>query len=89
MTRSCEAHNETTQEGDLIIDGGNEWFQNSIRRSEALKEKKILFMGMGISGGEEGARKGPSLMPGGPKEAYDMMEPIITKCSAQVSNLSV
>lgn len=70
--------------GDLIIDGGNEWFPNSIRRAKSLESKKIHFMGMGISGGEEGARNGPSLMPGGPKEAYDMVEPIFTKCAAQV-----
>ena len=69
--------------GDLIIDGGNEWFPNQIRRSDELAVKNIMFMGMGISGGEEGARNGPSLMPGGPKEAYDLIEPIITKCSAQ------
>ena len=71
--------------GDMIIDGGNEWFPNSIRRSEYLEPKGILFIGMGISGGEEGARNGPSLMPGGPKEAYDLVEPILTKCAAQTS----
>jgi len=70
--------------GDIIIDGGNEWFPNSIRRSKFLEPKGIHFIGMGISGGEEGARKGPSLMPGGPKEAYDAVEPIFKKCSAQV-----
>lgn len=47
----------------------------------------ILFVGMGISGGEEGARNGPSLMPGGPKEAFDLLEPIITKAAAQVRGL--
>lgn len=72
------------QEGDIIVDGGNEWFPNSQRRAKELEEKKILFVGMGISGGEEGARNGPSLMPGGPKEAFDALEPIITKCAAQV-----
>ena len=72
--------------GDLIIDGGNEWFPNSIRRAQELENKGILFIGMGISGGEEGARKGPSLMPGGPKEAYDMLEPIITKCAAKAGD---
>jgi len=51
-----------------------------------LESKKIHFVGMGISGGEEGARNGPSLMPGGPREAYDMIEPIITKCAAQVND---
>ena len=78
------ALSEHLEEGDLIIDGGNEWFPNQIRRSEELKEKGIMFIGMGISGGEEGARNGPSLMPGGLKEAYDLIEPIIKKCAAQV-----
>jgi len=72
--------------GDLIVDGGNEWFKNTIRRAESLEKKGILFMGMGISGGEEGARNGPSLMPGGPRKAYDMMENILKKCAAQVSD---
>lgn len=70
--------------GDIIIDGGNEWYPNSIRRAEFLKPKGIHFIGMGISGGEEGARKGPSLMPGGPKKAYEAIEPIVSKCAAQV-----
>lgn len=70
--------------GDVIVDGGNEWFPNSVRRSEMLEPKGIRFIGMGISGGEEGARNGPSLMPGGLKEAYDLVEPIFTKCAAQV-----
>lgn len=71
------------EKGDLIIDGGNEWFPHQVRRSEELEKKGVMFIGMGISGGEEGARNGPSLMPGGPKEAYDLIEPIITKCSAK------
>ncbi|KAG7347829.1 6-phosphogluconate dehydrogenase [Nitzschia inconspicua] len=71
--------------GDIIIDGGNEWFPNSIRRAEDLTQKGIHFIGMGISGGEEGARNGPSLMPGGPKQAYDLLAPIFEKCAAQVS----
>mmetsp|Transcript_7866 Transcript_7866/g.18190 ORF Transcript_7866/g.18190 Transcript_7866/m.18190 type:complete len:707 (-) Transcript_7866:728-2848(-) len=72
--------------GDLIIDGGNEWFPNSIKRAKYLEPKGIHFMGMGISGGEEGARNGPSLMPGGPKDAYDMVEEILTKCAAQTAS---
>merc|ERR1719215_991772 len=72
------------EEGDVIIDGGNEWYVNTLRRGTELSEKGIMFIGMGISGGEEGARNGPSLMLGGPKEAYDLMEPIVTKCAAQV-----
>lgn len=74
------------EEGDVIVDGGNEWFHNTLRRGEELKAKGIHFIGMGISGGEEGARNGPSLMPGGPKVAYDMIEPILTKCAAQVND---
>lgn len=72
--------------GDVLIDGGNEWYQHSIRRSKELAERDILFVGMGISGGEEGARNGPSLMPGGPRAAYDMLEPILTACAAQVDD---
>jgi len=74
------------EKGDLIIDGGNEWFPNSIRRAKELEVKGIKFIGMGISGGEEGARNGPSLMPGGPKEGYDLIAPILKKCAAQVSD---
>jgi 6-phosphogluconate dehydrogenase len=81
---TIETLSEFLEPGDLIIDGGNEWFPNQVRRSQELSKKGILFMGMGVSGGEEGARNGPSLMPGGPKEAYDMIAPIITKCAAQV-----
>jgi 6-phosphogluconate dehydrogenase len=71
--------------GDLIIDGGNEWFPNSVRRADDLIPKGIHYIGMGISGGEEGARNGPSLMPGGPKQAYDLVAPIFQKCAAQIS----
>lgn len=77
---------EYMEPGDVIVDGGNEWFPNTLKRSVALEAKGIHFIGMGISGGEEGARNGPSLMPGGPKEAYDMIAPIITKCAAQVND---
>jgi 6-phosphogluconate dehydrogenase len=77
---------EYMEPGDVIVDGGNEWYPNSIRRAAELESKGILFMGMGISGGEEGARNGPSLMPGGPRQAYDIMEPILTSCAAQVSD---
>lgn len=75
---------EFMEEGDVLVDGGNEWFPNSQRRSEELKPLGIRFIGMGISGGEEGARNGPSLMPGGPKEAYDLLYPILVKAAAQV-----
>lgn len=75
---------ESMEEGDVIVDGGNEWYPNTLRRAKELEPKGIHFVGMGISGGEEGARNGPSLMPGGPKEAFDILEPIITKSAAQV-----
>jgi 6-phosphogluconate dehydrogenase len=73
------------EEGDIIIDGGNSYFLDTDRRALALKEKGIHFFGMGISGGEEGARKGPSMMPGGDKEAYQHVKNIFETIAAQVS----
>ncbi|MYF98165.1 decarboxylating NADP(+)-dependent phosphogluconate dehydrogenase [Candidatus Poribacteria bacterium] len=70
--------------GDLIIDGGNSNFNDTIRRHQELNEKNILFIGTGISGGEEGALKGPAMMPGGSPEAYALVQPIFTKIAAQV-----
>lgn len=72
--------------GDVLCDGGNEWYEHSIRRAEHTKPKGVIYMAMGISGGEEGARKGPSLMPGGPKEGFDLLKPIIEKCAAQTDS---
>lgn len=74
------------EKGDVLIDGGNEWYENSIRRGKSVEEKGILYMAMGISGGEEGARKGPSIMPGGPKAGFEILQPIIEKCAAQTSS---
>lgn len=71
-------------EGDVIIDGGNSYFKDTIRRTEQLEDKGLLFIGTGVSGGEEGALKGPSLMPGGSERAYSLVEPIFTKIAAQV-----
>ena len=59
------------EKGDLLIDGGNSWFADTIRRAKAVEEKGILYLGAGVSGGEEGALKGPSIMPGGHREAYE------------------
>lgn len=70
--------------GDLIIDAGNSHFKDTDLRSKSLAEKGILYMGVGISGGEEGARHGPSLMPGGPREAYERVRPIFEAVSAHV-----
>jgi 6-phosphogluconate dehydrogenase len=73
-------------EGDILIDGGNSLFTDTQRRAEELESAKFTFIGMGVSGGEEGALNGPSLMPGGTKTAYDHMEPILTKIAAQVDD---
>jgi len=71
--------------GDLIIDGGNSHFPDTIRRNKALAEKGILYIGTGISGGEEGALKGPSIMPGGQPEAYERIKPVLLDISAKVN----
>jgi 6-phosphogluconate dehydrogenase len=68
--------------GDVIIDGGNSLWTDSQRREKALKEKGIHFFGVGVSGGEEGALKGPSIMPGGSKEGWQALAPIYTKIAA-------
>ncbi len=70
--------------GDLIIDGGNSDYRDSERRAKNLEEKGFLFIGTGVSGGEEGALKGPSIMPGGQRDAYKLVEPIFTKIAAKV-----
>ncbi len=72
-------------QGDLIIDGGNSLFTDTQRRSEYLEEKGILFIGAGVSGGEEGALKGPAIMPGGPMDSWKIIEPIFTAISAKVN----
>jgi len=72
------------EKGDLIIDAGNSHFKDTDLRSKSLAEKSILYMGVGVSGGEEGARNGPSLMPGGPKEAYERVRPIFEAVAAHV-----
>lgn len=73
--------------GDLIIDAGNSFFQDTIRRNKYLAKKNILYIGTGISGGEEGALKGPSIMPGGQPGAYKLVEPIFTEIAAQVDGV--
>ena len=70
--------------GDILIDGGNSHFTDTNRRVDYLESKGLHFFGMGISGGEEGARKGPSMMPGGDKEAYNVMKPILESIAAHV-----
>ena len=74
------------QPGDCIMDGGNSFFPDTEARVKRLAEKGLHFLGTGISGGEEGALWGPSIMPGGPRDAYAAFEPILTKIAAQVSD---
>jgi 6-phosphogluconate dehydrogenase len=73
-------------EGDMIIDGGNSLYEDTDRRVAELESTGLRYIGMGVSGGEEGALNGPSLMPGGTKEAYDEIEAIVTKIAAQVDD---
>jgi len=72
------------EQGDILIDGGNSHFTDTNRRVDELEAKGFHFFGMGISGGEEGARNGPSMMPGGDKEAYNVMKPILESIAAKV-----
>ena len=72
--------------GDLLMDGGNSNYNDTNRRSKMLEEKNIHYLGTGISGGEEGARTGPAIMPGGSPKAYKMMEKILTDISAKVGS---
>ena len=70
--------------GDILIDGGNSFFMDTIRRSKKLEDLGFKFIGAGVSGGEEGALKGPAIMPGGEIEAYKLVEPILIAISAKV-----
>lgn len=74
------------EEGDLIIDGGNSFYKDTNRRCRELKEKGLLYVGSGVSGGEEGARFGPSLMPGGHEEAWPLIREIFQSIAAQVGS---
>ncbi len=72
------------ENGDVIMDGGNSHYKDTERRYDELKSKGIGYLGIGISGGEVGALKGPSIMPGGDKDVYEKAAPILTKIAAQV-----
>jgi 6-phosphogluconate dehydrogenase len=72
------------EKGDIIIDGGNSLFTDTQRRGKELEDRGIHFVGCGVSGGEEGALKGPSLMPGGSRESWEIIAPIFRKIAAQV-----
>jgi 6-phosphogluconate dehydrogenase len=70
--------------GDILIDGGNSFFVDTMRRNKELEKEGYRFIGTGVSGGEEGALKGPAIMPGGQEDAYRLVEPILTAISAKV-----
>ncbi len=73
--------------GDIIIDGGNALYTDTIRREKAVRERGLHFVGAGISGGEEGALNGPSIMPGGPAESYKSLGPLLEEISAHVDGV--
>lgn len=91
MVKAGEAVDDTIHKllpyldkGDILMDGGNSYYLDTMRRSKELEEKGFYYLGTGISGGEEGARKGPAIMSGGAREAYDRFEPVLTAISAKV-----
>ena len=74
-------------EGDLLIDGGNSYFEDTVRREQAMTARGLRFLGTGVSGGEEGALHGPSIMPGGSAEAYGLVSQLLTTIAAQVDGV--
>lgn len=74
------------EQGDVVIDGGNSHYTDTLRRVQYLREKGIHFMGIGVSGGEQGARTGPSIMPGGDQEAYAKVRPMLEAIAAKVKD---
>jgi len=77
------------EKGDILVDGGNSRYTDTDRRYEELREKGILFAGVGVSGGEEGALKGPSIMPGGSQEAWPHLKPIFQAIAAKVTDKQI
>jgi 6-phosphogluconate dehydrogenase len=75
------------EKGDILIDGGNSHFPDTIRRTQALESKGLLYIGTGVSGGEEGALKGPSIMPGGSRDAWPHVKPIFQSIAAKVDGI--
>nr|WDA53461.1 6-phosphogluconate dehydrogenase, decarboxylating 1 [Erycina pusilla] len=86
VDQTIKTLSEFMEPGDAIIDGGNEWYENTERRVCHAAGSGLLYIGMGVSGGEDGARHGPSLMPGGSYEAYENIEEILTRVSARVDD---
>src|ERR671929_63529 len=71
------------EQGDILIDGGNSWFKDTQERTARMEAKGLHFVGSGVSGGEEGARHGPSLMPGGSKESWEAIKPVFEAIAAK------
>lgn len=93
MVKAGDATDKTIQsllphldEGDILIDGGNTFFKDTMRRNEELANSGINFIGTGVSGGEEGALKGPAIMPGGQREAYELVAPILEQIAAKAED---
>ncbi|XP_075484441.1 6-phosphogluconate dehydrogenase, decarboxylating 3, chloroplastic-like [Primulina tabacum] len=86
VDQTIDALSAYMEPGDTIIDGGNEWYENTERRISEVSGKGLLYLGMGVSGGEDGARNGPSLMPGGSHRAYLNIHHILDKVAAQVDD---
>jgi 6-phosphogluconate dehydrogenase len=78
---------ELLEPGDVVIDGGNSFYPDTVRREQLAAQRGVAFLGVGISGGEEGALRGPSIMPGGDRKAYELVEPILTRIAAQVDGV--
>lgn len=78
---------DAMEEGDIIIDGGNSLYTDTIRREKAIRARGLHYVGAGISGGEEGALNGPSIMPGGPAESYESLGPLLESVSAHVDGV--
>lgn len=78
---------DAMEPGDIIIDGGNALYTDTIRREKAIRDRGLHFVGAGISGGEEGALNGPSIMPGGPAESYESLGPLLEEISAHVDGV--
>ncbi|CUX96875.1 6-phosphogluconate dehydrogenase, decarboxylating [Candidatus Doolittlea endobia] len=81
--RTIDSLKPFLEKGDVLIDGGNAFYKDTIRRNNELSEEGFNFIGIGVSGGEEGAMKGPSIMPGGQKHAYELVAPILEKIAAR------
>jgi 6-phosphogluconate dehydrogenase len=84
--KTINALSALLEPGDILVDGGNEHFTATERRAKDLHEKGLRYFGMGVSGGEEGARHGPAMMPGGDREAYEELRPILEKIAARSSD---